>query len=37
MFQLSVEDFTNHADVYNPSSDGGAFKNVKVSETLMSA
>ncbi|XP_060570834.1 V-type proton ATPase subunit S1-like [Ruditapes philippinarum] len=27
--KLSVEDFTNHADVYNPSSDGGAFKNVK--------
>ncbi|KAL4226778.1 ATPase [Mactra antiquata] len=27
--KLSVEDFTNHADVYNPNSDGGAFKNVK--------
>lgn len=30
IFQLSVEDFTRHADVYNPNSDGGAFKNVKV-------
>lgn len=27
--KLSIEDFTNHADVYNPSSDGGVFKNVK--------
>ncbi|WAR26508.1 VAS1-like protein [Mya arenaria] len=27
--KLSVEDFTKHADVYNPNSDGGAFRNVK--------
>lgn len=27
---LSLEDFTHHADVYNPTSDGGAFKNIKV-------
>ncbi|XP_041349789.1 V-type proton ATPase subunit S1-like [Gigantopelta aegis] len=27
--KLSLEDFTKHADVYNPFSDGGAFKNVK--------
>lgn len=27
--KLSLEDFTNHADVYNPNSDGGVFKNVK--------
>ena len=29
-FQLSLEDFTHHADVYNPNSEGGAFKNIKV-------
>lgn len=27
--KLSLEDFTHHADVYNPTSDGGAFKNIK--------
>lgn len=27
--KLSLEDFTNYADVYNTDSDGGAFKNVK--------
>lgn len=27
--KLSLEDFTHHADVYNPSSEGGAFKNIK--------
>ncbi|XP_078309765.1 V-type proton ATPase subunit S1-like isoform X2 [Crassostrea virginica] len=27
--KLSLQDFTQHADVYNPESDGGAFKNVK--------
>ena len=30
LLQLSLEDFTHHADVYNPSGDGGAFKNIKV-------
>uniref|UniRef100_K1RE19 V-type proton ATPase subunit S1 n=1 Tax=Magallana gigas TaxID=29159 RepID=K1RE19_MAGGI len=27
--KLSLQDFTQHADVYNPESDGGVFKNVK--------
>ncbi|KAK3579076.1 hypothetical protein CHS0354_029936 [Potamilus streckersoni] len=27
--KLSLEDFTNHADVYNPDGDGGAFRNIK--------
>ncbi|XP_062571633.1 V-type proton ATPase subunit S1-like [Saccostrea cucullata] len=27
--KLSLQDFTQHADVYNPDSDGGVFKNIK--------
>ncbi|XP_048739011.2 V-type proton ATPase subunit S1-like isoform X2 [Ostrea edulis] len=27
--KLSLQDFTQHADVYNPESDGGVFKNIK--------
>ncbi|VDI24791.1 Hypothetical predicted protein [Mytilus galloprovincialis] len=30
--RLSLQDLNHHADVYNPYSDGGSFKNIKVGD-----